>query len=136
MAFKIDNLVVIDTEGLQWDAISPFITSDWYFNPKAVNRVIINSGTNTCIGTCCSINFYRATSAQVECFANVTCTFTWDQGYFNGDIYIVNARGCTATCTYSESQGDYGFWRTDVAALNRVAFPNFGDNFAVCMICS
>ena len=136
MAFKIDNLVVIDTEGLQWDAISPFITSDWYFNPKAVNRVIINSGTNTCIGTCCSIDFYRATSAQVECFANQTYNFTWDQGYFNGDIYIVVARGCTATCTYSESQGDYGFWRTNVAALNRVAFPNFGDNFAVCMICS
>jgi len=136
MAFKINNLVVIDGEGLQWDAISPFVTSDWYFNSKAVNRVIVNSGTNTNLGTCCSIAYYRATSAQANCSANVTCTFTWDEGKFNGDIYIIYNYNRTATCTYSECQGEYGFWRNNVAALNRVAFPNWGDNFSVCMICS
>lgn len=130
MAFKIDNLVVIDNEGLQWDSISPFLTSDWYFDPKAVNRVIINCGTNTCIGTCCSIDFYRATSAQVECFQDVTYNFTWEQTGNFGPYTL------TATCTYSESIGEFGFWRNNVAALDRVAFPNFGDNFSICMICS
>ena len=136
MAFKIDDLVVIDSEGLQWDAISPFLTSNWYFNPKAVNRVVVNSGTNTVLGTCCSIDYYRATSNQADCSADVTCSFTWQQGYFNGDIYIVNSAVYTCTCTYSECQGEYGFWRNAVAALNRVAFPDWGDNFSVCMICS
>jgi hypothetical protein len=136
MAFKINNLVVIDGEGLQWDAIAPFVTSDWYFNSKAINRVIVNSGTNTALGTCCSIAYYRATSNQANCSANVTCTFTWDEGTFNGDIYIIYNYNRTATCTYSECQGEYGFWRNNVAALNRVAFPNWGDNFSVCMICS